>query len=171
MKAGVRLERLVGRTPEAEAAVARLVAACGDYYRLVNGREPGASDIDDVFSFDVPGIPGEDIHGYLVYDGEDAVGFAGMILGWKRPGQSMIGMLAVHPARRGKGTGRAAAQSLEAVARASPHGRSLRIGVVESNARALDFWHALGYRETGERPVRPEFTAPIVILEKALDAA
>ena len=169
MSAALLLERLVARTPPVEATVAGLVAACGDYYRLVHGRGPDASDVDDVFAAGVAGIPREDVHAYLFRERPDAVGYAGLVLGWKRPGQSMIGMLALDPARRGKGTGRAAAHALEAVARASPHGDSMRIGVVETNTPALAFWHAPGYRETGERPVRPEFTAPIVILEKSLD--
>ena len=171
MSTAVRLERLTARTPAAEATVARRVEACRDYYQLVSGRPPNAADVDDIFAAEVPGIAREDIHAYLVVDGGVAVGYAGLLLGWKRPGQSMIGLLAVDPAHRGRGTGRAAVAALERVARASPHGQSLRIGVVEANAAGLRFWHALGFRETGERRDLEGYTAPIVLLEKALDAA
>ena len=171
MSARVRLRPLEARTPEAVALVRRLVAGCDDYYRLVHGRAPGEEDVDDVFGAAVPGVGPGDIHSWIVEVEGEPAGYAGLLSGWKRPGQSMIGMLALDARHRRRGAGRAAVAALEDFARATPHGRSMRIGIVETNAAAFAFWRALGYRETGERRALEGFVAPIVLLEKALDAA
>ena len=171
MSAGVRLRPLEERTPADERLVERLLQGCEDYYRLVHGRAPRAGDIDDVFGVEVPGLPRAAIHAWIVEAGGEPVGFAGLLSGWKRAGQSMIGILAIGARHRRRGAGRAAVAALEAFARATPHGDSMRIGIVETNAPAFAFWHGLGYRETGERRVLEDFAAPILILEKGLHGA
>lgn len=80
----------------------------------------------------------------------------------------MIGLLAIAGDRRGRGYARSACEAIEAMVRASPHGRSLRIGIVETNRGAFDFWRHLGFRETGERKRPDEFIADVVLLEKPL---
>lgn len=167
----MRLERVHERTPALEAEVMRVMQDCGDYYGLVHGRAAGADDLDEFFSADVPGIAPGDIRAYTIRDSDAVVGCAGLVLGWKRAGQSMIGLLLVGGPHRRQGTGREAATALEDVARASPHGRSMRIGIVETNVPAFGFWRALGYRETGELRSLDGVAAPIVILEKDLHGA
>jgi len=81
----------------------------------------------------------------------------------------MIGFLAVSDRERGRGYARVACAALEAIARASPHGTSMRIGIVETNTPAFGFWHHLGFVETGERKTLEEFTGDVILLEKALD--
>jgi hypothetical protein len=46
--------------------------------------------------------------------------------------------------------------------------RRIRIGIVETNVPAFAFWHALGFRETGERRAIEGFRGDVVLLEKAL---
>ena len=167
----VRLERFAARTPRLEADLAIVMAECADYYRVVHGRDADARDLDEFLDVAVPGIPASDIHAYGLFDDDRLVGFAGLILGWKRPGQSMIGILAVSAAHRGRGIGRAAVAALERIARASPHGGSMRIGIVETNGPAFGFWHALGFLETGERRALEGYSGEVVLLEKALDGA
>lgn len=113
-------------------------------------------------------MPPEDVRAYGIYAQSRIVGLASIALGWKRPGQAMIGLLLVSERQRGRGYGRVAYDALEAIARASPHGRSLRIGIVEANVVAFGFWRHLGFREIGERHKLEEFTTDVVILEKAL---
>lgn len=144
MSADVGLERLRERTPAVDASVAAVMAQCGDYCETVYGRRSNESDLQDFFHVAIPGIAPEDVHCYALRAGDEVIGIAGMLFGWKRPGQSMIGLLA------------------------SPHGDSMRIGIVETNTRAFAFWHALGYRETGERRAMQEFRGDVVLLEKAL---
>jgi len=167
----VRLRPLVARTAEDERLVERLLEGCEDYYRRVHGRAPCAHDVDEVFGTPVAGLPAESVRAWIVERRGEAVGLAGLLSGWKRPGQSMIGLLAIDARQRRRGTGRSAVEALEAFARSTHDGRSMRIGIVETNAPAFDFWHALGYRETGERRELEDFTAPVVILEKDLDGA
>ena len=164
----VSLRPLAERTPAEERLVERLVAGCEDYYRLAYGRAPRASDVDEVFGAEIPGVAREDTHAWIVAANGEPAGFAGLVSGWKRPGQSMIGILALDARLRRQGTGRAAVAALEAFARGTPHGRSMRIGIVETNTPAFAFWHAVGYRENGERRSLDALAAPVVILEKDL---
>lgn len=151
------------------AEVARVMAECGDYYQAVQGRVAGPAEVEDFFHAEVPGIAPDDVRSYGVYADGRLVGLASLVLGWKRPGQSMIGFLAVSERERGRGHARSACAALEAIARASPHGTSMRIGIVETNANAFGFWHHLGFVETGERKKLEEFTGEVILLEKALD--
>jgi ribosomal protein S18 acetylase RimI-like enzyme len=157
-------------TPEARADVARVMRECEAYYRAVQGRPADDHEVDDFFRFEVPGVPPENARAFGVRVDGAVVGLASLLLGWKRPGQSMIGFLAISDRHRGHGYARAAYDALEAVARASPHGQSLRIGIVETNAQAFGFWHHLGFVETGERRQLDDFVADVILLEKALDA-
>ena len=168
MSGAVRLERLERRTPAVDAAVAGVMSGCGDYYQAVYGRAANDGDVHDFFHVEVPGIARQDVHCYAVHAKEGMVGVAGMILGWKRPGQSMIGFLAIADRHRGRGYGRAAAEALERIARATPHGSSMRIGIVETNTPAFGFWHAMGFVETGERRAIEEFRGDVILLEKPL---
>ena len=169
MAACVERFELREATPAAREDVAAVMRECGDYYRLVQGRPAQAEDVDKFFSRDVPGIDPGNVRAYGIYSGPDIVGLAGLVLGWKRPGQSMIGLLLVSERHRKRGFARAACDALEAIARASGHGQSLRIGIVGTNAAAFGFWRRLGFRENGERYVLEEFLGDVVILEKDLD--
>ena len=162
------LVRVYQATPQALADVAAVMRECEDYYRSVQGHPADAKEAADFFRFAVPGIPAEDVHAYAVYSGGRAVGLASLVLGWKRAGQSMVGLLVISGRDRGQGLGRATYEALEATARASAHGTSMRIGIVETNADAFPFWRALGFRENGERKSLEEFVAEVVILEKDL---
>jgi ribosomal protein S18 acetylase RimI-like enzyme len=169
MGAAIELVEMREPTPEAVQDVARVMAECEAYYRAVQGHPADPSEVESFFKFEVPGIAPEDVRAYGIRVDGRTVGLASMVLGWKRPGQSMIGLLAVADRHRGRGYARAAFDALAAVARASPHGQSLRIGVVESNAQAFGFWHHLGFVETGERKCLADFVAEVVLLEKPLD--
>ena len=169
MTGAVELVEFREATPAREAEVARVMAECPDYYQAVQGRPAGPEEVRDFFHAEVPGIAPRDVRSYGIYCQGRMVGLASMVLGWKRPGQSMIGFLAVSERERGHGHARAACEALEAIARSSPHGTSMRIGIVETNANAFGFWHHLGFVETGERKTLEEFTADVILLEKALD--
>ena len=155
-------------TPARRMEVARVMSECEDYYRSVQGRLAGPGEVESFFHAEVPGIPPEDVRSYGIHADGELVGLASMVLGWKRPGQSMIGLLAVSDRHRGKGYARTACVALEAIARASPHGTSMRIGIVETNVPAFAFWHHFGFVETGERKALEEFVADVILLEKAL---
>jgi GNAT superfamily N-acetyltransferase len=168
MVASPELVRVCQATPQARADVAAVMRACEDYYRSVQGHPADEKEVADFFRFEVPGIPAEDARAYVVYSSGHAVGLASLVLGWKRAGQSMVGLLAISGPHRGHGLGRATYEALEAIARASAHGTSMRIGIVETNAGAFPFWRVLGFRENGERKSLDEFAADVVILEKDL---
>lgn len=166
--AAPELVRVREATPQARAGVAAVMRECEDYYRRVQGHPADEKEVDGFFRFEVPGVPPEDGHAYLVYANGAPVGIASLLLGWKRPGQSMVGLLEIAAPHRGQGLGRATYEALEAIARASPHGTSMRIGIVQTNADAFPFWRRLGFRENGEVKRLDDYVADIVILEKDL---
>ena len=135
------------RTDEAFAGVERVMRECGDYYQLVQGHAADRAEAEAFFHFDVPGVPPGNARAYGIFAGGQIIGLASLLLGWKRPGQSMIGFLAI----------------------AASHGTSLRIGIVETNDPAFAFWHRLGFVETGERRALDEYVADVILLEKSLD--
>jgi GNAT superfamily N-acetyltransferase len=163
------LVRMREAAPQAVADVAAVMRDCEDYYLRVQGRPADEAEVANFFRFEVPGIPPEDGHAYVVRSGGVPVGLASLVLGWKRPGQSMVGLLAIAERHRGRGLGRAAYDSLEAIARGSRHGASMRIGIVATNTEAFPFWRRLGFRENGEVKRLDAYIADIVILEKDLD--
>jgi len=168
MGQGAELVEIPGPTPQWRADVARVMGQCADYYRAVHGKPSTEQDVDDFFHDGAPGLPPGSERRYAIRAGGAIVGLAHLALGWKRPGQSLIGLLLVAAESRGRGYARAAGEALEAVARATPHGTSLRIGIVETNAGAFGFWRRLGFTEIGERHRVEGFAGEVVILEKSL---
>jgi GNAT superfamily N-acetyltransferase len=138
------------------------------YYRTCYGRTANGDDAAHFFTKVVPGLAPGDERSFGIYAGYSLVGIAHLALGWKRPGQSMVGLLLVSERQQGRGHARSAYAQLEAIVRASPHGISMRIGVCEANAPAFGFWRHVGFRENGERFKVDDLTSDVLILEKEL---
>ena len=138
------------------------------YYRTCNGRTANAGDAQRFFTKVVPGLEPCNERSYGIYTGYRLVGLAHLAIGWKRPGQSMVGLLLVSERCQNRGHGGAAYAQLEGIVRASPHGASMRIGVCEANVPAFGFWRRLGFGENGERYTVEDLTSDVVILEKDL---
>ena len=115
---------------------------------------PGYSE-DDHFAFGIA------VNGVIA-------GAATILRGWKRPDQSIVGLLLLAEKYQGQGIGATAYGLLEDVIRGWPGMRSVRIGVNELNAPAFPFWHKMGFRENGERHRLDKFVGDIIILEKPL---
>jgi GNAT superfamily N-acetyltransferase len=141
------------------------------YYRACHGRLASTGDARRFFTKVVPGLAPGDERSYGIYAGYGLVGLAHLAIGWKRPGQSMIGLLLVSERHQNQGHAGSAYAQLEDIVRASPHGASLRIGVCEGNAPAFGFWRHLGFRENGERYKVEDLTTDVLILEKELAPA
>lgn len=87
---------------------------------------------------------------------------------WWIPPEAQLANLAVEPALRGRGLGRALLERLMARAVAEG-GRLATLEVRLSNTPALALYRRLGFRETGRRPRFYEGTETAVLMEKTLD--
>lgn len=155
-------------SPVALREVAQVMRESSRYYRACHGRTANAEDARHFFTKVVPGLEPGNERSYGIYAGYGLVGLAHLAIGWKRPGQSMVGLLLVSERHQNRGHGRSAYAQLEAIARASAHGASMRIGVCEANVPAFGFWRHLGFRENGERYTIAELTSDVLILVKDL---
>jgi ribosomal protein S18 acetylase RimI-like enzyme len=80
----------------------------------------------------------------------------------------MIGLLLVAESFQRRGIGALAYRRLEEMIAAWESMESIRIGVIETNLPAFDFWHRMGFVETGERSRSDQYIGDTVILEKRL---
>ncbi len=130
---------------EDAAALQNLFERCVDFNLLVDGEEISPTSGQDIFLEAPPGFHLEDKFLFGVYDraGELAGMLEGM-WGYPQAGICWIGLLLFAPQRRGQGTGRQLIAGFEDYARS--HGcPEIRLGVVEENTRAFDFWQNLGF--------------------------
>ncbi len=129
--------------PELQALIERSV----DYFLLVEGRAPGP-DAAQALQTERP--PGWDLkNNFLIgiWDqGQSLVGVLEGMRDYPEHGIFWIGLLLIDPALRGQGLGRRICKGFEEWSRSHEVGR-IRLGVIEENARALQFWQRQGFEE------------------------
>ncbi len=146
-----------------------VLEASPDYFVTVLGGPPGAAEAQSLFTALPPGKNYDTKYVWGLYEADAMIGCADVIRGYPVAEKAVIGLLLLAQPWQGRGLGRAFATLLEEVIRGWREIRSLRIGVVASNDRALGFWEKLEYRRTGEtRPGESRFVADVIVLEKPM---
>lgn len=147
------------------AAVAELFAATPDYAARLSGRGPTEADVRELFESRPPGVDADAKVVLGWFEGGELVGVADLVRGFPRTGVAYVGLLLVRGDRQGRGTGRALHEDLVRLARRWG-ATTMRLGVVAANAAGAEpFWHACGYRPTGEvRPYETEGVRSVVTL-------
>lgn len=150
-----------------EDALQALLERCGDYFELVEEREPGPGAAGELLRTRPPGTdPGDKI--VLVLTGDSLDGVVDVIRDWPVEGTWLVGLLLLDPALRGRGIGAEVVAALDRWA-AGEGAQRLRVAVVHGNARALRFWRGLSFEEVPplgpdavalERPVARRESAP-----------
>lgn len=136
--------RLLGAGDEKE--LQDLCERCHEFVLLTEGQMPGPKAGFDILNDLPPGKGIEDKRVFGVYDKELLVGVVEMVKDYKTVGEWIIGLLLVDPARRGMNLGGAIHDYIKDYV-SLKGGTLLRIGVIEENARGMNFWKRLGYRE------------------------
>jgi predicted GNAT family N-acyltransferase len=85
---------------------------------------------------------------------------------WPTRNTLSIGLLMFAPPWRGQRLGHAALAQLRARTRAWSGVRRWRVAVVESQARARQFWRSMAFVETGQRENGQGHRAPLVVMER-----
>lgn len=146
-----------------------LVQAATDYHLVVEGRPPNDSHVDEFFSALPPGYTSDDLFPLGFFVGAEPAGVGGVLRRWNAPNKAIIGLLVLAPQWRGGGRGRAAVEQIERLACTWPGIDRLRVAVVGSNRKALDFWRKVGFIDTGAiKPKYASYVDDIVILEKPI---
>ncbi len=136
------------------AALQKLLEDASDYALIVTGEAAGADDALGLLSELPPQKTAEDklVVGLFTQAGE-LIGVADVVRDYPAPAGWWIGLLLLHPARRGQGLGRQVYFALEGWA-AGLGATEIGIGVVERNEKALRFWQGVGFAIVEKRPPR-----------------
>jgi GNAT superfamily N-acetyltransferase len=143
--------RMLTRLTETDIpALQALLERCADYYRDVGGRAVAPDDARTLFDILPPGTTRADKHLFGV---GDFSGVTDLISDWPAPGTWLIGFLLLEPAARNRGLGPTIVAAVEAYA-GDRGAQRLRVGVEQTNPRALRFWEGQGFVHV--TPARPD---------------
>lgn len=132
-------------------AVQRIMESNAEYSRRVEGAAPMPTAADEVLSALPPGVPNSQKIDLGLWDGQELVAFADVIVGWPAESVAHIGLLMTDGARQGEGLGRMMHDVVIELAGRVPGIQTLRLSIVDTNADlAAPFWTRLGYEPTGE---------------------
>jgi GNAT superfamily N-acetyltransferase len=132
-------------TEEDLPALQAFLERCGDYYRDVEEREVRSDEALALWEALPPGKDRSAKHLFVI---EDFAGVVDVVSGWPDPGTWLIGLLLLAPDARSRGLGREVVAQVDAWADAE----KLRVAVLRTNPRGLDFWESVGF--THVPPVR-----------------
>ena len=132
-------------------AVQTLLVESADYIHRLTGRPPTPEAGAAVLTSTPPETSAEGKHVIGAFDGRSLLGIVDVIRSWPTPDTAHIGLLLVSPDTRGRGVGRLLHDHVIELSSSWTGITRLRVGIVTANAEhATGFWHALGYRPSGE---------------------
>lgn len=127
-------------------SVQSILLSAEDYTQTVFGRLPDLNDARKTFEAIPPGKGYEDkfVAGFSF--GDDMIGCADIVRDFPVKGILYVGLLLIQKDYRGQGCGLSALQHIEILGREWKCGK-LRLAVIETNKRALNFWKREGFEE------------------------
>jgi len=130
-----------------EIIVQSLCEDCPDYFEIVKKEKPGQNAGNEILT-DLP--PGKNISDKFVFgcfaaDGK-LIAIADIVRDWKDENEWTIGLLLAHPTERSQGLGKTIHEFIKSSAKTNG-AKKLRVGVVEQNIKAINFWTKQDYRE------------------------
>lgn len=130
-------------------ALAQMFAKASDYAQLESGISDPKKESLAVLT-DLPaGKSQEDKEVLGVFNPQgELVGVVDLVRDFPQKSEWMLGLLELIPEARGKGLGKNIHAALVKKVLAGS-GKSLRIGVLQVNLAALNFWKSLGYEKIG----------------------
>ena len=145
----LQLRRLAG-SPRDAALLQRVVEAAPRFAHLLSGAAPGPHEGEEILSLLPEGKTQGDKFVFAIELDGVCIGCVDLIRDYPDPQTAHIGLLLLAQAYEGAGLGRASLARIEAFVSGWPECSRLRVGIVERNARALDFWARQGFVPTGE---------------------
>lgn len=156
--------RLLG--PDDVEALQGLLESVPSYAERITGYPPGRSDGLSALITVPDGFDPSDKHGLGLWDGDELVAFADVLVGYPDPAVAFVGLLVVRGGAHRRGLGRRMHDAVVDLARSASTVTRLRLGIVATNAAVAEpFWRALGYEPTGEtKPYRYDHLRSTVAL-------
>jgi GNAT superfamily N-acetyltransferase len=133
-------------------ALQTLLESVPSYSERVTGYPPGPSDALSALISLPPALDPSRKESIGLWEGDELVAFADVLIGHPGPETAYIGLLIVREGHHGRGLGRALHDAV--LARTLTHRAitTMRLGIIDTVAsEAEPFWRALGYVPTGER--------------------
>lgn len=127
-----------------EKVIAELLSKCHDYFQMVSGRKPNQEDISDFFNSLPPNKTLDEKCSLGLYQNNKLEGVVDIILGYPEPTIAYLGLLLINPKQRGHGLGKQIHSMLSEWLENNGI-TTIRLGVLESNHRAIRFWEQIGY--------------------------
>jgi diamine N-acetyltransferase len=158
---------LMGR-PDEMSALQSVLESAPAYFETITGTPPGNAEAQSTYTALPPDKDYDDKRVWGLYSGEAMIGCADVIRGFPVREKAIIGLLLLAERWQRRGLGRAFALLIEKMIAEWPEIATLRIGVVDRNVGALEFWRKVGYVETGEVKHNPAFAGEVIVLEKPL---
>jgi len=131
-------------TLEEKEDIMRLFNACEDFFILSEGKIP---ENGEAFFHELPsGKRIQDKYVYGVFDKHMLIGAIDIVADYPEKGEWIIGLLLLHPNKRGIGLGKKIHDVIKDLVRQAG-GVKLRIAVVEQNINGQYFWKKMGYTQ------------------------
>ncbi len=149
---------------EFRAQIKHLFDRCKDYFYLVESKQANEGSINE-FLEDLPqGKTLKDKHTLGIFNNEKLIGVIDLVENYPNKNEWIIGLLLIDPGERGYGLGKKVHKILEDISNKG-QGEKLRIGVVEQNKSAVEFWKKIGYTEIKRtQPIKYSNRENIVII-------
>lgn len=130
--------------------VGKVLEKCSDYYILTGGGLKAEKEAKEIFTTLPPGKTINDKYVLGIFRAEKGlVGIVDVIKDFPAVAEWTIGLILIDPDARGQGLGKAVHRALSGWA-AGLGAKFFRIGVVQDNFKALNFWTGLGYKKAKE---------------------
>jgi ribosomal protein S18 acetylase RimI-like enzyme len=165
---GVKLTRVQDGGSADMAALNAMMLASPSHLLLTQRRLPSINEGTKLFSALPPGTRREDKFLWCGWQDRRVVACIEIIRHWPARDVAYVGLLLVDEAQRRRGIGTETLDAARQVARGWSSVRRLQLAVAENNAGAIAFWRHAGFRSTGVREQRPDFTAALMVMERPL---
>lgn len=135
---------------------------------LTQNRLPMADEGEKLFASLPAGAGRQDKFLFCAWQQQRLVGCIELIRRWPARDVAYIGILQVREAQLRLGHGTQILEIASHIARGWRGVRRLRLAVAANNLGAIAFWRHVGFQETGQRELRSDFTAPLIVMERSL---
>ncbi|WP_244107239.1 GNAT family N-acetyltransferase [Burkholderia sp. BCC0419] len=139
------------------------------YSLAVEGKLPAPNAAIEVLDALPPGKKHSDKFVFEISHDVEAVGCIEMVRGYPEVDIAFIGLLLFRESSQGRGLGPQVLRLAEAIGMGWQC-RALRLAVIDTNPRAVEFWKREGFIELLRKPAM-DFDGQAIVMERALPAA
>lgn len=139
------------------------------YFRTIGDPYPSRATIEHDRTVVPTGITTDHKHFNIIMDGQDSLGVLDYVTGYPDASSVYLGLLLLPTKWQRQGYGRRVVQQLRKQLLTATYTR-LQIAVVQTDVDAINFWHAVGFRDiaVGKTPLGPSNVQTVVVMGAAI---